>query len=87
MQGDPTSSKTDVLLGRDPDRHGENGRGTSEAETTVLQLEAKENQGKQMSTRGWRGGLSPGVFRESTALPAPGFGTHSLQIGEMTNFF
>ena len=44
---------------KDPDRHGDNGHVTLEAETTVLQLEAKEHQGKQMSTRGWREGFSP----------------------------
>ena len=30
---------------KDPDIHGDNGHVTSEAETTVLQLEAKERQG------------------------------------------
>ena len=44
---------------KDPDRHGDNGHVTLEAETTVLQFEAKEHQGKQMSTRGWREGFSP----------------------------
>ena len=56
---------------------------TSEADTTALQLEAKEHQGRSMNTRGWREGFSPGAFRESTALPAPGFGTRSLQKREM----
>ena len=45
-----------------------------EAETAVLQLEAKEHQGRPVNIRGWREGLSPGAVRESTALPAPGFG-------------
>ena len=48
-----------LLMRRDPYRHRDNSHGTSEAETTVLQLEAKEHQGKQMNTRDWREGFSP----------------------------
>ena len=58
----------------------------SEAETTVLQLEAKEHQGRPVNTRGWKDGFFSGAFRESTALQAPGFGTHSLQSREMIIF-
>ena len=54
----------------------------SEAETTVLQLEAKEYQGRPANTRGWKEGFFSGAFRESTALSAPGFGTLSLQSRE-----
>ena len=77
---------TDVLMRRDPDGHKDNGHVTSEAETTVLQLEAKEHQGRPVITRGWRKGFSPGAFRESTDLPAPGFGTHSLHNRVTINF-
>ena len=43
-------------------------------------------QGRLANHRGWKEGFSPGAFRESTALPAPGFGTRSLQSREMINF-
>ena len=42
-------------------------------------------QGRPVNTRGWKEGFSPGVSRESTVLPAPGFGTSSLQNREMIN--
>ena len=75
---------------KDPDRHGDNGHVTSEAETTVLQLEAKERQGtpREADEHQRLEGriLPPGVFSGRMALPVPGFGTHSLQNREMTNF-
>ena len=36
-------------------------------------------QGRLVNTRGWKERFSPGASRESIALPAPGFGTYSLQ--------
>ena len=42
-------------------------------------------QGRLVNTRGWKEGFSPGVSRESTVLPAPGFGTRSLQNRETIN--
>ena len=59
----------------------------SEAEITALQLEAKEHQGRLANTRGWKEGFFSGAFRESTALPAPGFGTRSLQSRETIIFY
>ena len=42
-------------------------------------------QGRPVNTRGWKEGFSPGASRESMVLPAPGFGTRSLQNRETIN--
>ena len=47
---DPKSNKTDVLMRRDSDRCEDNSHVMSEAETTALQLKAKE--GRLVNTRG-----------------------------------
>ena len=39
-----------------------------------------------MNTTSWKEGFSPGAFRESMALPAPGSGIYSLQNREKINF-
>ena len=67
------------------DKQGMMATGLSEAETTILQLEAKEyKEGRRTPVAGRKDSpLQPSG--KNTALPAPGLGTCSLQTRETIN--